>query len=857
MILSPRTVEIRHFHLFCGLGGGAKGMNLGRATVGHVSAKFRCVGGIDNDAAAVRDFTRLAGVQGTCLDLFSRDQYTRFNGHEPPDGWREATPDDIRRAAHNERPHIGFGSAPCKGFSGLLSESKSKTDKYHALNQLALRGLRLALEAWADDPLEFWLWENVPRIATRGRPVLEQMEALFADFGYAFAETVHDCGELGELAQSRKRFLLVARHREKVPPFLYEPKKRRVRGVGEVIGKLPVPGPEVRLPMHRLPMLQWQTWVRLAFVEAGSDWRSLNRLRVDNGVLQDYALVPASSWEGTGYLGVRRWDQNATAVTGNSRPGAGAHSVADPRIDGHVKSVQHGVGTWATPAAVVKGDVSVGTGRYAVADPRYEKFGEHYGKMRVEDWQDPAHTVTGSDRVGSGALSIADPRYAEDEKWAEGRRGLGVLGFDETAGAVTSQAGPGQGTYSVADPRVDRKSWGGDGVLEWTETAPTITNVRAPGQGKFSVADPRLDDRPRFSSVYKIVRWEEAAPAVTGNGGPALGVAVADPRPGYPASTHTNILAITPFDDVARTVTAADHVTGGALCVADPRVTDRHHRSLGVNEWEEPSGVVAGASSTANGKFAVADPRVPDTQEGRNRNGVINWNQHAGTIAGESLPSNGKFAVADPRPPQGDRNGKGKYRVTAGDEPAGTVIAASTTGNGAFAVADPRPVALRDGKDTYKTTGEYGVVPWATNAGAVVAHGHHDNGRWSVADPRAHTSEPLIALPGPTDRLIAVIQALDGTYHRPFTTLELAALQSLIDIDEIVELDGKSDSAWRERIGNAVPPQAARAVADVMGTTLLLAWAGETFQLSATPIWVNPRRLIEVALTINAAEAYE
>lgn len=36
MILAPRDVEIRHFHLFCGLGGGAKGFNRGRADVGHL-----------------------------------------------------------------------------------------------------------------------------------------------------------------------------------------------------------------------------------------------------------------------------------------------------------------------------------------------------------------------------------------------------------------------------------------------------------------------------------------------------------------------------------------------------------------------------------------------------------------------------------------------------------------------------------------------------------------------------------------------------------------------------------------------------------------------------------------------------
>ena len=95
-------------------------------------------------------------------------------------------------------------------------------------------------------------------------------------------------------------------------------------------------------------------------------------------------------------------------------------------------------------------------------------------------------------------------------------------------------------------------------------------------------------------------------------------------------------------------------------------------------------------------------------------------------------------------------------------------------------------------------------------------------------------------MPNPSDKLIAVIRSLDNTWHRPFTTFELAALQSLVDPEEQLELDGLSDSAWRERIGNAVPPAAATAIAEVMGTTLLLAWEGKTFVLSSTPIWVRP-----------------
>ena len=61
------------------------------------------------------------------------------------------------------------------------------------------------------------------------------------------------------------------------------------------------------------------------------------------------------------------------------------------------------------------------------------------------------------------------------------------------------------------------------------------------------------------------------------------------------------------------------------------------------------------------------------------------------------------------------------------------------------------------------------------------------------------------------------------------------------------QADGLSDSDWRERIGNAVPPDAAEAIAGVMGTTLLLAWSGETFVLSAAPIWVRP---VAVALSV-------
>ena len=284
------------------------------ARVGITRARSVCVGGIDVDPAACRDFEKLAGVKATCLDLFTLEQYIAFHGKEPPRGWRPAMPSDISKSFGGRRPHIVFLSAPCKGFSGLLPEASSKSAKYQALNGLTLRGLWLLLEEYKDDPVELLVFENVPRIATRGRYLLDQIIALLRAYGYAVAETTHDCGVLGGLGQSRKRFLLVARHEVKVPAFLYEPPKHPLRGVGEILDQLPMPLSGEGGAMHRMPALQWKTWVRLAFVRAGADWRSLNDLAVDEGYLRDYGNR-AIDRLAQGIYGVRKWDEPSSAIT--------------------------------------------------------------------------------------------------------------------------------------------------------------------------------------------------------------------------------------------------------------------------------------------------------------------------------------------------------------------------------------------------------------------------------------------------------------------------------------------------------------------------------------------------------------
>ncbi|MDS9800084.1 DNA cytosine methyltransferase, partial [Pseudomonas aeruginosa] len=390
-----------HFHFCCGLGGGAAGFNRARPRVGNVEAHWECLGGIDVDPAGLRDFERLAGVPGTLLDLFTRDQYIRFHGTEPPAGWREATPEDIRRAAGGRQPDAVFISSPCKGASGLLSEKMSLTPKYQALNELTLRCIWLMGEAWADDPVPLIVFENVPRLASRGRHLLDQINSLLGGFGYAVAETTHDCGELGGLAQSRKRFLLVARHVEKVPPFLYEPEKKSLRAVGDILGRMPLPGDiEAAGPMHRVPSLQWKTWVRLALVRAGSDWRSLNDLAVEDGYLRDLIIVPEYH---RGVLGVNHWGDSCGVVAGASRPMNGRFSVADPRAPANaLQYQQYGVRRWTDTSGAIIGVKSPGQGTYSVADPR----GQSFGKYPVTDWDGPSGTVIAASTTGQGAFAV-------------------------------------------------------------------------------------------------------------------------------------------------------------------------------------------------------------------------------------------------------------------------------------------------------------------------------------------------------------------------------------------------------------------------------------------------------------------
>lgn len=716
------------FFPFCGLGAGALGFVNARAQLFGTDARFRSLGGIDVDADACRDFERLTGSPALQADVAT------------------LTVAQLRAFAGETAPDVVFSSPPCKGYSGLLSESRSKGAKYQALNRLVLDWVEVMLAAWPTRPPRLFLIENVPRIATRGRKLLAEVKKLLRAAGYAFHASAHDCGEIGGLAQHRRRFLLVARHEASTPALLYQPPTQRVRGCGEVLEQLPLPGTPSAGPLHQLPKISMLNWIRLALIPPGGDWRDLPtdtrepNAREDATHRNKYVLVP--------------WTDPTGAVIGATRPGSGAPSVADLRVRAAYPHA-HGVLAWDEPSFTVKGVTwSPGHGAFSVADPRLTpRFNNVFTLHR---WTDAAGAVNGGTGPTSGAASVADVRVR-----AAFDRAYQVLAWGAPAGTVRGDGTtPGAGPFSVADPRI--VAGGGFNyanqlvLLRWDEAAHTITGGHRVGAGAQSIADPRLGPEPGSTwrkGKHHIMRWD--VPSRTVIGGRNDGAdAIADPRLSYYAGT------------------------------------------LGVAAWSDSVGVVTGAAHPTRGMYSVADPRVRNF--GAGPYGVLDWHAPSGTVTGNSWITAGAFAVADPRLACAPRSGA--YGLLAWDAPAWTVTGSLQVDNGAAAVADPR-------------------VPG--NPALAL--------RYYPSDLRA---APPFA---------PVLPTADGTWHRPLTTLELAALQGLpTEIDgQPLTLAGRSATAWRERIGNAVPVPAALAIARQMLLTLAGADAERWALSSEGAVWVE------------------
>lgn len=448
---------------FCGIGLGALGFQAASARLFGREMHFRALGGIDFDKVAAAQF-----------ELFTKSPCLVADVH--------ALSVEQLRAFWPKAPDVIFTSPPCKGFSQLTSKAARASEKYQRMNRLALDWINLQLAAWGDDGPRLVLLENVPGLASAGAPLLREIEKALRAKGYVMHRSTHDCGELGGLAQHRRRFLLVARHAKRCSALLYQPRKRPLRGVGEVIGALPLPGDPAAGPLHRLPRISLLNWIRLALIPPGGDWRDIP------------GTIPAGLTRNQVFRRYRTlgWGETAPTITGSGSNAVA--SVEDPRI--------------------------------ATDNPR-----RHANKFRVTGWGEPAGTITGTDgRIGSGAPLVADVRVSTAYD-----AGYGVLGWSQPARTVAGMSAVGCGAYAVADPRVPSAMPQSYGLLAWSAPMGTVTGRACVTTGAFSVADPRITCAGR-NGFYGVLGWSTVANTVTGSmqidNGPA---AVSDPRiPGSP-----------------------------------------------------------------------------------------------------------------------------------------------------------------------------------------------------------------------------------------------------------------------------------------------------------------------------------
>lgn len=699
---------------------GSGGLSLGLHQAGFAEL------GLDFDPLCVEDHRRLAGP-AECVNL------------------EELQPHELRAlwSKHYGEAHPGpdllATSPPCKGFSGCLPTALAEQDKYLRMCGLSLRGVWLALEAFARPPKLFIL-ENVPRMGSRGKEWLAQIVATLQAYGYATHLDSHDCGEIGGLAQVRRRLLLVARHRPQVSDLSPWPKppKRKHKAIRDVLASLPIPlmreeaqtKPDKRGkqrvkvwdggPLHRPVGCSMLTWLRLALVPEGKDWRSIPK-RVTIHHAHHRSASPQPSAEvapqpnlgpraHNGPWGVEGWDGAAHTVTGQ-----GSH------VTSH----------WSATADVRTGDGA----------------GAHHGARGVQDWEKPAHTVIGGQRV--------------------------------------------------------ERNYG---------------NVEVPVGDGWTLAPGLPDNAQRHAGGYGVVSPDAPSPTITGG--------------------RLN----------AHPVTVAQEVSSGAQDVAseaqevDPQLPFRAARQFsqyGVNAADAPAHAVVGVSKVDTSWASVADVAL-GCEPRRGVYGVSDGDAPAPTVIGSAQHDNGAWTMADARIKEGPHTRSGNTGVEDWDAPSHTVKGVLTTSNGCGSLADPRvevdPSLEVDLRLTCAVReGAMGVGSWEERfRTAVIAKGIPQNGPWQIADARG--------LPVPVDGYVVGDEvwlrpgfALDlkskrpaqvilltwnegkrrWAWHRPLTTMELAALQGLPVRGEDgawLELAGGNHEVWREHIGNMVPAPTARAI---------------------------------------------
>lgn len=582
--------------VFCGgIGGYTSGAMESQLEYGGELFKAKILCSVDFDPIANLNHDLITGDdKSITMDLFTRQQYIDWNGHEPPDDWCEMTPWDIWQAFGEETPFLLFSSPPCKGLSALLPKKSADTKKYQALNELVPRTLELGLKACMEFdgqvPAIIQL-ENVPRIQTRGKDLLKRITKLLKKFGYAVdMRADHNLGEVGGLGQNRLRFQIMARCEAQVPNFVYLPPKKQLLSIGDVIGPLPTPGDIVAGgPLHRLPNLQWKTWVRLALIPAGGDWRDLQSVP-----LEQYRIVHEAR---AGSMGVQDWDKPSSAVTSTAGPGRsnGAVAINDVRF-GFADST-HGsiyrMTRFDDVGPTVTGAHRPNNGAVSVADPKLpERESRHPGAYRIVKHDETGPCVTGT-RFGSGAIAVADP-MVNDRDGQRRSNGYPVRGYDDQAHTITAEDSLGSGGQSIADPKVNTDLMPDSyGVHDWGKPGKAVRAAARIMNSSASISDPRTNDRQgRYTDQYRMRAMAEQAGAVTGVTDVQSGAQlVADLRFGCEARSGT--MGVIDWDSTAPTVSASGDVYNGSNAVSDPRIPEDKDRGVWLliaedGTWHRP-----------------------------------------------------------------------------------------------------------------------------------------------------------------------------------------------------------------------------------------------------------------------------
>lgn len=503
------STEYTVVHLFSGSGG---------CSLGFQREGFKTLAAIDFDADACADLDYLLGEHvSVCADIGAME------------------PADLRRIVGERRPDVLVSTPPCKGWSKCLPKRSRVTDKYRAMCALAVRGVWLALHAWPEQPPPLVLIENVRGMNIEGRELMRIIESELAEHGYLFDVRVHNVGEVGGLAQNRHRCLFVARDQARVPAFLMVPPNKRVRPVGNELGRLPPPVMDAKSDsMHRLPQLSALNWLRIALIPAGKDWKALpERVRLGGD----------ATGRRDGKFGVEAWTDAAHCVTGKgNRVPSGWSAVADPRMN-------------LGPDA-------------------------HSGILGVEDFRAPAHTVTGNARIQGSWGGVADPRLATPLPVRPG----------VVARAWTGRRGDHGGR--VVDPRLTCSQWSGAyGVCSPDEPSPTIVGHHKHDRAPASYADPRLDYRSpddeaagRHSGrgCYGVLDSNAPAPSIRGHMSirQAPG-AIADPRVPWDHAEHggrPHNYGVQRWDAPASTIKGKQVVQNSRAAVAHPQYPTPTHR---------------------------------------------------------------------------------------------------------------------------------------------------------------------------------------------------------------------------------------------------------------------------------------